>query len=322
MKVLLHTLWIVPAIVILGFVTGRRLSAQTPTALGYERQRDVIYGRRSGLALTMDVFTPKAEKNGAAIFFMVSGGFFSSVDAINPAFVEPFVKRGYTVFCVVHGSQPVFTVPDAVADVNRAVRYVRLNCAKFGVDPERFGVAGASAGGHLSLMLGCAGGPGDPQAKDPVDRASSKVHAVACFFPPSDFLNFGKEGNEMLGPFKHNLPFRPAFDHHVMDRAKGVFERITDEAKLREIEKSISPIYFVSANSAPTLIIHGDKDTLVPIQQAEIFVARMKEAKTPAELIVRKGQGHGWPTLLGDLALLADWFDKYLPAKVEVKKAG
>lgn len=281
----------------------------------YTRDRDVIYGRRSGLALTMDVFTPKEKKNGAALFLIISGGFNSSNEAINPAYALPMVQRGYTVFCVVHGSQPVFTVPDAVADVNRAVRFVRHNATKFGVDPQRFGVAGASAGGHLSLMLGCAGGPGDEKAKDPVDRESSKVHCVACFFPPTDFLNFGKEGNEFLGPMKHNPPFRAAFDHKEMHKDKRVYERVDDDVCLRDITKKISPIYFVTPDDAPTLIIHGDKDDIVPVQQAECFIAKCKAEKIPCELIVRKGAGHGWPTIALDINLLADWLDKHLAKK-------
>lgn len=278
----------------------------------YLRKRDLIYGRRAGLALTMDVFTPTKKANGAGVLYMVSGGFFSGPEAINPIFVAPLVKRGYAVFCVVHGSQPTFTVPDAVSDVNRAVRFVRHHAGQFGVDPDRLGAAGASAGGHLALMLGCAGGPGDPQAKDPVDRESSKVQCVACFFPPTDFLNFGTEGNELLGAFRHDKRFRAAFDHRAMDAEKQVFERVTDETKLRQIARDISPVCHVAPDAAPCLILHGDKDDIVPLQQSERFMAKMKEAGAPAELVVRRGAGHGWATLLADLNLVADWFDQRL----------
>ena len=290
---------------------------EPPKPGGSDRQRDVIYGRKAGLALTMDVFTPKGEKNGAAVFYMVSGGFFSSPESISPALTAPLLSRGYTVFCVVHGSQPVFTVPEAVADVNRAVRFVRANATKFGVDPQRFAAAGGSAGGHLSLMLGCAGGPGDPKARDPIDRESSKVQCVACFFPATDLLNYGREGNALLGPFPHNKRFRAAFDHRLMDAEKGVFERVTDEDKLRQLTKDISPISFVSASSAPCMIIHGDKDDLVPLQQSETFVAKMKAAGAEAELVVKKGAGHGWATMLLDVNLLADWCDKHVGKAVK-----
>src|SRR5262249_52410628 len=89
----------------------------------FTRQEDVIYGRKFGTALTMDVFTPKTGANGAAVVVVISGGFVSSHDSINPAFVSPLVSRGYTVFTVVHGSQPRFTVTEIIGDMNRAVRF-------------------------------------------------------------------------------------------------------------------------------------------------------------------------------------------------------
>src|SRR5438094_5446444 len=163
----------------------------------WTRTQDVIYGRKYGLALTMDVFTPK-KANGVGVIFVVSGGWFSGPQAIHPVLAAPLLKRGYTVFAVVHGSQPKFTVPEIVEDMHRAVRFIRHSAARFKIDPDRLGIYGASAGGHLSLMMGNAGKAGDPKAADPVDRLSSRVNAVACFFPPTDFLNFGKPGHELI----------------------------------------------------------------------------------------------------------------------------
>src|SRR5215510_7682196 len=88
------------------------------SAQEYTRKEDVIYGRKSGVALTMDVFTPKANQNGAGIIFCVSAGWNSSHEAINPIFVTDMVKRGYTVFAVVHGSQPRFTIPEILQDMH------------------------------------------------------------------------------------------------------------------------------------------------------------------------------------------------------------
>src|SRR5207248_9841930 len=132
-----------------------------------------------------DVFTPKANANGAGVIFCVSGGWFSDHNAININFLKGFLKRGYTVFAVVHGSQPKFNLEEILQDMNRAARYVRYHAKDFNIDPDRLGITGGSAGGHLSLMLGTAGAKGDPDAKDPVDRISSRVQAVACIFPPT-----------------------------------------------------------------------------------------------------------------------------------------
>lgn len=275
---------------------------------------DVIYGRKFGTALTLDVFAPKKNANGAAIIWVVSGGWFSAHEAIRPGFVEPFVKRGYTVFAVVHGSQPKYTIPEVLQDMHRAVRYIRFHAKDYRIDPDRIGITGGSAGGHLSLMQGTAGDQGNPLAKDVVDRVSSRVQAVACFYPPTDFLNYGEKGKDAIG--RGVLAnFRVAFDVHEFDPKTRALERITDEAKILELGRKISPITHVTAESPPSLIIHGDQDKLVPIQQAEVIIAKLKEAKVPAELVVKKGAGHGWANLEKDLPTLADWFDKHLQKK-------
>src|SRR3989442_6696971 len=145
----------------------------------YTRAEDVIYGRKFGTALTLDVFAPKKDANGAAVIWVVSGGWFSSHESIRPAAVSEFLKRGYTVFAVVHGSQPKFTIPEILEDMHRATRFIRFHAKDHGIDPERIGISGGSAGGHPSLLQGMAGNQGGPQAQDPIDRVSSRVPALA-----------------------------------------------------------------------------------------------------------------------------------------------
>jgi acetyl esterase/lipase len=276
------------------------------------RTRDVIYGRKDGLALTLDVFHPPGKANRAAIVMIVSSGFRSSAEAIAPQFATEALKRGYTVFAVTHGSQPRYTVPEMRDDVNRAVRHIRYHAARYGIDPNRIGAAGASSGGLLALLLGTAGKAGDPAAKDPVDRVDSHVQAVACFFPPTDYLNYGGAGKELLDLAQHAPAFRAAYDFREFDASQAVFVRVTDKVKLRSIYRDISPIYHVNVKSAPTLLIHGDKDELVPIQQSESLLAKLTKAGVPARLEVKHGAGHGWLTILGDMSLIGDWFDTHL----------
>jgi acetyl esterase/lipase len=296
--------------------------ARGQDAADFSRTRDIIYGRKFGLALTMDVLTPKKHANGAGVIVVISGGWFSRPEAIQPWLCQPYLRRGYTVFAVVHGSQPKFTVPEIVEDMHRAVRFIRCHAREYKVDPERLGITGASAGGHLSLLIATSGRPADRLSPDPVERCSSRVQAVACFFPPTDFLNWGKPGHELttrtLRP-----PFTASLDFREYDRDKALYLPVTDADKVREILKKISPITYVSPDDPPTLIMHGDKDDLVPLQQSQTMVARLKEAKVPAELIVKEGAGHGWGTLVEDMKSFGEWFDKYLakaPAKVEEKK--
>ena len=200
---------------------------------------------------------------------------------IQPDYYRPFLERGYTVFAVVTSSQPAFTIPDQMADVQRAVRFVRHNAARFGIRPDRLGVTGASSGGQLTLMIATQGGRGNPEASDPVEKESSAVQAAACFFPPTDF---GARANTASGR--------------------------------ESLGREISPIYYVTSKLPPTLLIHGDADPVVPFQQAESFVQRARTAGAgQIELIVRPGKGHGWGEFWKspeDITAIADWFDRFL----------
>lgn len=276
-----------------------RVSAQENT-----RVRDVVYGRKFGMALTMDVWRP-AKQNGSGAIFMVSGAFKSGIEMVDsgffgPVVFKPFLDRGYTLFLVSHGAQPKFTVVEIVADIHRAVRFIRVHARDYGVDPDRLGIMGASSGGFLALTIGTTGKPGDPKAKDPVDRASSRVQAVACYSPPSDLVNYGQVGRSIV-------EYAPV---QFVWHAFGVQGKPKEEQI--KVLRELSPFAAVSRDTPPTLIIHGDADPLVPYEQSERFIAKLAEYKVPHQLIRRKNAGHGWPEMAKDHALLADWFDKHL----------
>jgi acetyl esterase/lipase len=279
----------------------------------WTRAEDVIYGRKFGVALTMDVIKPR-KTNGGAVVLVVSGGWVSSHDGISSGFCKHVLERGYTVFAVVHGCQPKFTIPEIIEDMNRSIRYIRHHADDYGFDPNRIGIMGGSAGGHLSLMQGVAGTLGDPQAEDPVDRESSRVQAVACLCPPTDFLNYGRPGVVAFqdGPLKG---LRAAFDFREMDDKQHRYVAVSDQDRIVEIAKKISPIEFITPDDAPTLIVHGDADKVVPIEQAERMIARLNEAGVHAKLVVKPGAAHGWDHMGDDVATLADWFDANMPAK-------
>ena len=227
---------------------------------------DVVYGHKDGLALFYDVFTPP-KPTGQAVLYMVSGGWFSRWQEPEQR-IDSFrrlLDRGITVVAVHHGSAPLFKVPEAVADVRRAVRHVRTNAAAYGIDPTRLGAWGGSAGGHLSLMLGLASDVGNPEAKDPLERVSNAVKAVVAYYPPVDL-------RRMTGP---NRRF-PALDF---------------DSKLAA---DISPLLFVDAADPPTLIIHGDADTLVPISSGRSIYEALKQAGVVTEFIQIDGGDHGF----------------------------
>lgn len=206
-------------------------TAQPAPATDTTRTRDVIYQKRDGFALTMDVFKP-AKPNGAAIIKIISGGWNSNHNGIGDG---GWTKAGYTTFVVVHGSQPRFHIDEIVPDVQRAVRFVRANAASYGIDPDKIGVTGGSAGGHLSLMLAVKGAAGNPKAPDPVDRASSVVNAVACYYPPTDFISWINENDGLngVGPLATRKPaFGPKLDTpKACSRWAKRFRRLTSSPK-------------------------------------------------------------------------------------------
>jgi acetyl esterase/lipase len=247
------------------FIAGslQNALAQQPTNI----VPDVVYGHKAGMALTFDVFKPDSASNGAGILYMVSGGWVSTWrDPLQArtAFSH-LLNAGFTVFAVRHGSSPQFKVPEAYADVKRALRYIHLHAHEHGVDPNRLGVTGGSAGGHLSLMLGNTGDDGDPNASDPVLRGASKVAAVVAYFPPVDLRG-------MTGPSERF----PALDF---------------DAALAD---SVSPILFVTPDDPPTLLIHGTADRLVPDSQSRSIHSAFQEKRVTTSLIIIEGAGHGF----------------------------
>lgn len=265
----------------------------------FERTNGLVYGHRQGRDLTMDVVRP-SKPNGLGVVLMVSGGWKSGTGSFHPWMVAPLLRSGYTVFAVYHISQPEATVMEITEDVNRAVRYVRHNARQHGVDPARLGVTGGSAGGHLSLMLATRGGPGVPDAADPVDAESSAVQAVAIFYPVTDLLNLG-ESTENLGDGGPPKSF-----------VKGFGPNSTNLAVWKVIGREMSPIFHVNSNLPPTLIYHGDADTLVPLDQSQRFQAEAHKAGRTVELVIHHGGQHGWLSMLWDTRQFASWFDQYL----------
>jgi acetyl esterase/lipase len=283
-------------------VVGVCAIGSVQAAESYSILPDEVFGHKAGMALTCDVIRP-TKPNGAAVLFMMSGGWFSGwlppEGFMSPSVPEGFkhfrelVDKGYTLVIVRHGSAPQFKVPEAVADVRRAVRFVRHNAEKYGIDPDRIGVCGGSAGGHLSLMLGTASDEGRKDGADDIDRISNRVAAVVAYFPPVDL-------REWVGPNKQ-------------------FPALEFDPKLAD---SVSPVLHVTPDDAPTLLIHGDKDTLVKLDNSERIMKEFDEKKVPADLIVIEGAGHGFPGEQGERAskALIEWFDKHL--EKETVKAG
>ena len=266
---------------------------------GVERIQDIIYHKTEGVALTMDVFVPEGQ-NGAAVIKIVSGGWKSSHDRVSDDYSKPYTDHGYTVFAVVHGSQPRYKVRDIMGFMHRAVRFIRFNADRWNIDPQRIGVTGSSAGGHLSLILATQGEAGHPDAEDPIDMASSAVQAAAVFYPPTDYRNWAEPGDMAVGIGKQ-ARWQPAFGP----------ESETPQGR-EALGHAMSSIYHITEMTAPVYIIHGDEDPIVPLFQAESF-GKIAQAKgVPFELVVKEGAKHGWENKIDDESQFVAWFDRHL----------
>lgn len=257
---------------------------------------DVVYGHKDGMALTFDVLKPKTGANGAAILYMVSGGWVSSWNPPQQTATrfQALLDKGFTVIAVRHGSSPKYFIPEIVADVRRAVRFVRYNAKQWGIDPNRLGVHGGSAGGHLSLVLGMESDNGDPNATEPFMRESDRVASVVAYFPPVDLTTMAR------GPVPVAEGQRfPALN---FDRTKA---------------PDYSPLLHVTTDDPPTLLIHGDADTLVNISHSQRMYKKMQETGVKSEFITLPGAGHGFR---GDDsakagAAMVKWFEDTLLKK-------
>jgi dipeptidyl aminopeptidase/acylaminoacyl peptidase len=270
----------------------------TPSALpagdDVQIQADVVYGRKDGMALTFDVLRPK-NPNGAAVLHLQSGGWYSTWRdpklMVNAS--KPLLAKGFTVFIVYHGSAPKYNLTEATADVRRCVRFIRLHAKDYGIDPERLGVTGASAGGHLSLMLGTTAEKGDAKSKDEVLRQSSRVAAVVAIFPPTDIRGWTTNPPEEI---KKIPALKPPLTF--------------DES----LEAAHSPLLHVTKDDAPILLIHGDLDKLVPIEHSRNMIAALKKAAVVSDLVVIEGAAHGFNAKQNMIVVpaLVDWFEKHL----------
>ena len=265
-----------------------------------DRTNGIVYGERQGRKLVLDMLRP-ARPNGLGVALMVSGGWKSSGPGSMRSWIAaPLLRRGYTVFAVYHISQPQATVMEIVEEVNRAVRFIRHNADQYRIDARHLGVTGGSAGGHLALMLATRGGPGRPDAADPIDHESSSVQAVAIFYPPTDLLHLG-DSTENAGDGGPPKSFVKAFGPGS-----------TNPAIWSVVGREMSPIYYLTTNLPPTLIFHGGADTLVPLDQSERFQAQARKLGRTVELVVHRGGKHGWLTMVWDIRRFAQWFDRYL----------
>jgi acetyl esterase/lipase len=281
------------------------LAITAKAAEKFEIIADVAYDHKDDLQ-SLDVVKPP-HANGAAVVCFCSGFWHSCrqppeatlvAGASYPYFgwfeCRALLDKGFTLFLVRHRTgEKKHLLPEIVDDVHRSLRFIRYNAKRYGVDPERLGVTGCSSGGHLALMAATTGDDGDPKAKDELLRTGDRVAVAVAYMPPTDL--------------------RPWF----LTNEHNHWEALRFDARLAG---AYSPLALVTPKTAPTLLIHGDKDFGVPFQLSQKMLAECQRQHVPCELLLIKGAGHGFAGADRKQAEVARdaWFVKYLlPAKAQ-----
>jgi acetyl esterase/lipase len=246
-------------------------------------ERNVVYGMYSGLAFLMDVHHPDTPKGLGVIYVPGSawqaplGYGASSLKDSNstPEWLEGLVRSGFTAFVVNHRATPRFHYPEPVEDVQRAIRFVRHNAARFSVDPSRLGGVGESSGAHLIALVGMLAGPGIPNDRDPVNKQPATLQALVTRAAPSDL-------SKMVG----SNTIATAVVVTLVNRLP------TPMPEDQAVYRAASPITHVTSSSPPMLLTHGDADDTVPFQQAVDMEGALRKVNVPVKLVAVPGGTH------------------------------
>jgi len=280
-------------------VDPRALAATNPTKLG-KVEKDVTYGVADGVALKMDIYYPKAAEGTVPAVLYVHGGGWTKGDkraGAGTSEIPELISRGYLVAAINYRLAPQYKFPAQIEDVKCAVRFLRENAANYGIDPDRIGAWGGSAGGHLVALLGVTDAAAGFEGNGGYSDQSSRVQAVVDMFGPSDLTVAFEGANTRL-----------------LEQVFGTTDHNSD------IVKQASPVTWASGDDPPFLILHGEKDTLVPPSQSEILYDHLTTAGVPATMVMVENAGHGFapaggtidPSRTAITEMVADFFDQYL----------
>ncbi|MCB9924847.1 MAG: alpha/beta hydrolase [Planctomycetaceae bacterium] len=267
-------------------------------------EENITYGRGGDTELKLDLAQPDGDGPFPAIVFIHGGGWYQGSRQGYRGQIMEAAKRGYVAATISYRlmkfdeekketttAKPIF--PAQIHDAKASIRWLRANAEKYHVDPERIGVTGGSAGGHLSLLVGLTDNKSNLEGDGGNSDQSSRVQAVVNVFGPTDMAACHKT-SVVAWIFRLFMGGTP------------------DETA--ETYTAASPITYVSKDDPPVLTLHGDRDTLVPIAQATTLDEKMKAAGASHTLMIFEGQGHGFGGEYAQKSMTATWdfFDQHL----------
>jgi len=256
---------------------------------GVKVLRDVEYVPGGHERQRLDLFLPENGTNLPLIVWVHGGGWEKGSKENCPAIGA--TRSGYAVASINYRLSQHAPFPAQIEDCKSAIRWLRANAVKYNFNPDRIGVWGASAGGHLVALLGTAGDVKDFDRGENL-KFSSRVQAVCDWFGPANMVPWiGEDG-----------------------AAANTVVKLFGGKATREKAAQASPVTYVTKDDAPFLIMHGDKDPLVPFRQSEELAAALKQAGVEVVLVKLEGAGHGGAnfTTPENLGLILKFFDRHL----------
>jgi acetyl esterase/lipase len=260
------------------FVEGPSLAqVKQPPKLpeGVELVSDVEYGKGGDRPLKMHLIKPKAaaEKPMPVLVWIHGGGWQGGSKDSGIGLLAPYAAKGCFCATIEYRLSKEAKWPAQIEDCKCAIRFLRSKAKDYNLDADRIGVWGASAGGHLVAMLGTTAHVKELEGKGGWPNFSSKVQAVCVFCGPSELISLSQNSKGADGPITGLLGGAAADNP--------------------EKAKQASPVTHVTKDAPPFLLVHGDKDELVPPQQAELLHQALKKAGVDSTLYIAKDRGHG-----------------------------
>jgi acetyl esterase/lipase len=267
---------------------------------GTRQLRNLEFARPNGIPLRLDLYVPP--RNGPApLIIWVHGGGWMEGDKDEDVEALPLLWHGYAVASVDYRLSDQAVFPAQIHDVKAAVRFLRANAARYGLDPDRFGAWGESAGGHLVALLGTTSVHGELEGNEGVTGVSSRVQAVFDWYGPTDLLQ--RSAQSPKGAPNADSPGSP--DSRLLG---GPVPRNREKAQ------QANPITYVTKGVPPFFVVHGDEDNVVPLGQSQLLVKALQGVNAQVRFTVIKGGQHGGDDYFSDemFGEVRSFFDRYV----------
>ncbi|MCX7603941.1 MAG: alpha/beta hydrolase [Bryobacteraceae bacterium] len=264
-------------------------AAQLPP--GVKAVRDLVYAQPGGRPLHLDLYLPEQGARPLPVVVWIYGGAWraGSKDDGQTRGALWLTEHGYAVAAFNYRLSQTAKFPAQIHDAKAAVRWLRRHADEYGLDPQRIAAWGASAGGHLAALLGVTAGVPELEGPEYDPRIPARVQAVIDFYGPTDFLQM--DAHALPGGMKHD----PA-DSPESQLIGGPIQENPEKVR------RANPAAYVTPDAAPFLILHGERDPLVPVHQSELLFEALKKAGVPVVFHKIAGAGHGGPEFQNSVA--------------------